>query len=193
MRWDRLSHEDEDHIPQTSDKWFDFSLTTPLPPMSRGSLTWTLRQRASLPEWAEWSTASEVYGGKFLQSTMYGTKFISKHVKNLCFWLFSHWYGRLGRNIGGVLSTPETSNKVSKLQPVTSECRELFSRGEKTVTSKDVYSEAMIEPGLRIYWNSIENFLSSEKQQSGAVIFWEKEIKVIRQEHLFNASSKNES
>ena len=49
--------------PQTSDK-FDFSFTTALPPMSRGSLTWTLRLRASHPEWAEWSTASEVLRGK---------------------------------------------------------------------------------------------------------------------------------
>ena len=126
--------------------------------------------RVSRVEYCKWS----VLGGKFLQSTMYGTKFISKHVKNLCFWLFSHWYGRLGRNIGGVLSTPETSNKVAKLQPVTSECRELFSQGEKTVTSKDGYSEAMIEPGLRIYWNSIENFLSSESSNQEQLYFEKK-------------------
>ena len=63
--------------------------------------------------------------------------------------------------------------KFHKLQQVTSGVQRIIQPRGKTVTSKDVYSEAMIEPGLRFYWNSIENFHSSEKQQSGAVIFWE--------------------
>ena len=62
-------------------------------------------------EFCKWRMTGGDYSTKH---KMYGAKFILKLVKNLCFWLFSHWYGRLGRNIGGVLSTPETSNKVSQ-------------------------------------------------------------------------------
>ena len=90
------------------------------------------RQTASHQEWPEWSTASEVWepeDSQILQSTINGAKFIFQLVKNLCFWLPSHWYGRLGRNIGGVLSTPETSNKVSQAAACNKQSAENNSAG----------------------------------------------------------------
>ena len=126
--------------------------------------------RMSRVEYCKWRMTVGDYTPKY---KMYEVKFILKLVKICVFWLFSHWYGRLGRNIGSVLSTPETSNKVSQAAASNKRSAENNSAEGKTVTSKDVYSEAMIEPGLRFYWNSIENFHSSEKQQSGAVIFCE--------------------